>query len=176
MEILSGLLITVAMTLMPGASAGPQVVGQWDIPYSTPDELLLSLTADAPLFARSGSVGGGSSDRSAAISGVRPVVYVHCTPTASRVLLDPPEDTFILQFDDTDLIRVQYVERIERAPGRPPMMAVADPDGLIGALLEHERLNLIDRRAGGGRTHFSLAGFAFVLEELGDPCGWLPGS
>ena len=168
-----GLILGVATMV---ASASGQVVGRWDIEFSSPEEMMLSLTADRPLFANIQSSQQGGRGEGEPLSGVRPAFYLHCRNGRSRVFLEPPEPTFMFQFDAGELRMPRFVARVERGADRPALRAVSEPEIWIREMLTRDRLVLIDRHAGGGRTTFALEGLQLILAELGDPCAWLEGS
>ena len=165
------LRVLAAMGARQPPAESLQIVGRWDILHATPDELMLSLTADQPLFAGAPSIGGDQLEGPA--SGVRPVFAPHCRGGATSVFLEPPEKAFVLRFDDGPLIAVRYTESFKRGADRPPLLGIAEPEDIVRSMLAHTRLEILDRQPGGGRTFFTLEGLRLILTELGDPCGWL---
>lgn len=173
-----GVIVSVFVSLFVPITPAPsdaQLIGRWDIEFSSPDELMVSLTADRPLFASAPSSRADGREEGQPISGVRPAFYLHCRNGRTRVFLEPPEPTFVFQFDAGDLVLPRYVERVERGANRPALQALSEPGEWIGLMLAGVELRLIDRHAGGGRTTFALDGLQVILTELEDPCGWLEG-
>lgn len=162
-----------AALLIPSTRQGESPTGRWQIVFESAEELFLTLTADRPMFDTAEDLSSSEMGARGLSEGYRPVLAVHCKAGRSRVFLEPALRTYFLQFSGEQPFRARFVELVRRGAEEPPLEALADADEMVRTMLRHDTLELIDRRAYGGRTTFSLDKLGVIVEALGDPCGWL---